>query len=233
MAVTAFIEMAESQKFRVIIFPLIIVISSICLAEDLPLLAGEFWVELDPVIQEDENSTLSEEEASKRLLEEAQYVFSGMIFGFSFLYTPLDRTREVDEIFELLPEAEIVWGDPALTVAEVRVSGNRKYALIRYYPHDFQKSWIEYSGSNLLSRASAYGYGDVFKGHSQKLKSIGEGIREAVRSYLRKRIFNKPKEIRGRAVLSDVPYVYIDAGRYVAKVRVKLDIREIIPYKIF
>ena len=67
--------------------------------DDEPLLAGEFWVELSPFVETEEEYPLPEDKAYRRLLEEASFVFSGMIYGFDFTYTPFDKSRKVDEIF--------------------------------------------------------------------------------------------------------------------------------------
>ncbi len=73
----------------------------------------------------------------------------------------------------------------------------------------------------------------MFLGIKEKNAAMSDGVKEAVRAYLRSRILNKPKEVRGKAVFSEVPYVIIDEGAYRAKVSVKIDIDEIIPYRIY
>ena len=194
-------------------------------------LTGEFWVELDPAIKEDQSYPLTSQEAAEILLDEARFVFSGMIYGFEFEYTPYDQTRGVEEIFNLDPIAEIPWGDPALTVVQMRVSNNRRFALIRYAPKDHQIRWLQAWESNINPKATGLGKADLFKGVDEKRNAFREAIKEAVRGYLRQRILNKPKEIRGELVLADVPYVIIDAGTYLAKTEVRLRIDEVIPYR--
>ena len=81
--------------------------------------------------------------------------------------------------------------------------------------------------------AAAFGAGDFFDGRMAKFDAMAAAVLESVRAYLRPRELNKPKEISGRLVFAEAPYVIIDGGEYRAKVEVKLDIREVVPYTIF
>ena len=73
----------------------------------------------------------------------------------------------------------------------------------------------------------------VFAGVSGKIAAFEQSIKEAVRGYARKRVFNKPREINGEVLLWEEPRVTIDSGDYVSTVRIKLFIRELIPYSVF
>ena len=194
---------------------------------------GSFWVELDPVVHADQEYPLSLETASRRALEEARYVFSAMIYGFTFAYTPYDAARQVDEMYVLQLHAEIPWGDSGLSVAETRVDGNYFRVLIRYDPAEYQVRWIRMMGSNIYHNVPGRGTGNLFKGPEQKLAAINEAIKDGIRNYLRPRILNKPKEVRGNAVLDRVPYIVIDEGQYVVSAHIKIDIDEIIPYRVY
>jgi hypothetical protein len=198
-----------------------------------PTLAGEFWVELDPFIRTEETYPLEREEAHTRILEEARYVFSGIIYGYTFVYTPYDSRREVEEIFAIDAAATIPWGDPALTIAETRLQGNLLFALVRYTPADHQLRWIRMMESNIYDNATGTGSSDLFKGAAEKYGAIEEAVKSAIREYLRPRILNKPKEVTGKISLTDGPYIIIDAGEYAAKVSVRIDVDEIVPYRVY
>ena len=226
----------SSQQFRTFILvtaTLFLVFAVHLHSEDLPILSSEFWVETAPLIEIEDDQIESPEDQIRILLEEARYVFSGMIYGFSFRYVPLDVRREIEEEFELEPLYEIVWGDPGLTVVESRRESGRRYALIRYWVSEEQSSWVRFWASNVHATAAAFGAGDFFDGRMAKFDAMEAGVLESVRAYLRPRELNKPKEISGRLVFAEAPYVIIDGGEYRAKVEVKLDIREVVPYTIF
>lgn len=198
-----------------------------------PVFEGEFWVELDPFVETEEGRQQTPDEARIRILEEARYVFSGMIYGFTFLYTPYDATRRVDEIFEFEPVAGIPWGDRNLTIVDTWVDGNLLHAYVRYIPREHQLRWIRMMRSNIYHTATARGSATMFAGPGGKYDAVAEGVKEAIRAHLRPRIYNKPKEVTGNVVLTEVPYVMIDAGEYSAKVSVRIDIDEIVPYRMY
>ena len=237
MAIRSIHTIGNSPRQFGVIFVLAVTISCLLSAgafsDEMPILSSEFWVETAPLIEIEGESTESPEDQIRILLEEARYVFSGMIYGFSFRYVPLDLRREVEEEFELEPLYEIVWGDPRLTVAESRRESGRRYALIRYWISEEQSSWVRFWDSNVHATAAAFGAGDFFDGRVAKFAAMEAAIRESVRAYLRPRELNKPKEISGRLVFAEAPYVIIDGGEYRAKVEVKLDVREVVQYQIF
>ncbi len=88
-------------------------------------------------------------------------------------------------------------------------------------------------GSNIYHNVPGRGTGNLFKGPEQKLAAINEAIKDGIRNYLRPRILNKPREVRGNVVLDRVPYIAIDEGQYVVSAHIKIDIDEIIPYRVY
>ena len=198
-----------------------------------PIYFGEFWGEVDPV----EEIAAGEQEANearvKAILEDAVYAFSGMVYGFTFRYVPVDFRREVAEELEIAPAAEIPWGDPGLSVVESSFVNGRQRLLIRYITHPEQSSWIEYWNSNVFPASSGYAEGNLLLGKREKQAAIERAIREAIREYLKPREANKPREISGMFAFDSVPRIIIDEGSYKAIVSVKLDIREVVPYKVF
>ena len=138
-----------------------------------------------------------------------------MIYGFSFSYTPSDTARGVKEEFRLEPLAEISWGDPSLYVAGTRMTEERLYAGLRYNIKPFQERWIALWESSVFPAVSGVGSASVTKGYSAKLDSYKSALKEAAREYLRKRYFNKPKEVTGELILTAAPYCVVDAGEYI------------------
>jgi len=194
---------------------------------------ANFWVELDPLVGSGQEHPLNMETASEIALKEAQYVFSGMIYGFSFIYTPYDAARQVEELYALELHAEVPWGDAGLQVAQMKLDKRLLRVFIRYFPSEHQVRWLRMMGSNIYHTAQGRGVGNLFRGTEQKFMAIDEAIKDGIRNYLRPRILNKPKEVRGNVVLDSVPYIIIDEGQYVASVHIKIDIDEIIPYRVY
>lgn len=197
---------------------------------DTDVLNAEFWTELDPIPLAGDKLPVSQETAVSRVLEEARIVISGMMYGYKVIYTPSDRARKVSEQLEVIPLATIPKGDPALRATDVRMEKNRYYVRIRYDLTEYQIRRLEAWNSNILESAAGRGTAPVQEGYRGKFESFNQGIKNALREYLRKRVGNKPREITAMVALQAPPYTTIDAGGYHSLVRVRIDLRNVRPY---
>jgi hypothetical protein len=191
------------------------------------------WIELEPLVRIEAEYPIPLETAERRLLEEARVLFSGMVYGWTFAYTPGDKERKVEESFILTPIAEIPWGSPRLSVQETEVAGLKLFARICYSPSDDERARRASWAGNSAALSTGRGTANVFKGPSEKLASLREAMRDAVRSHLAGRLLNKPREIKGSLVLWEDPLTVVRAGTYTTTARVKLQVSEILPYRIF
>jgi hypothetical protein len=193
--------------------------------------SGEFWAPYAVVTPDFDVEPPDVNEMIHQLLDEMRFVFSGMVYGFSFTYVPSDVQRSVEEVFELDLLGEIKKGDRNMEVYQTRIAKPRVYARTKYTLHDFQQNWQDFWSSEAFPTTDGWGEADFILGIEQKIIACREAIKEAVRAYLRGRIYNKPKKISGYVRIDEAPYIIIDAGKYRAKVRVTMDIQEIEEYK--
>jgi len=197
------------------------------------MIDGEFWLQIEPYMREGEIGPTSNRVLVETLLKEVRWVISGMIYGFDFVYRPSDNKRAVEEIFQAELKAEIPQGDPALRVRETRIEEDRVFLDIRYLlqgPQELmRRSWM----SNTLPDCEGTGKGRYFTGPEEKITAYKEGMKIAIREYLRARKYNKPKEIRGELLLYEIPRVIIKSGDYLAWVKIKLSIKEIKDYRVY
>jgi hypothetical protein len=202
-------------------------------AED--FLSIEVWCELQPMDFEhpDADASLDQTEAFRRLFEEARQVAGAMIYGYRFTYIPSDKARGVSELFEILPIAEIKEGDPNLKLISRDVSDNRLYGRFSYRLEAFQRTRCESWQTIVLPVAWGRGEGRVPLGGEGKRTARETAVREAVRNLLRPRLYNKPREIRGETVILENPHTNLSAGTYRTTVKVKIDIKDVIPYSVF
>lgn len=201
--------------------------------DDDPILVIEVWSELDPLVADGGERPVPREVAVERLLEEATFVLSGMIYGFSFRYVPADPARDVDEVFELEPHAIIVRGDPSLEVFQTWVDEGRLYARIFYTVHGEQSSW--YRGWQSAANAVSTGVGTApfVSGPSVKPEATRDAIRVAIRNHARRLEFNRPQLVTGAVLISRPPEVGVREGNYEARVSVRLQIDSIERYEIY
>jgi hypothetical protein len=197
-----------------------------------PFLVLEHWVELDPIVAVQERP-VPRDVAVERLLDEAQITISGMVYGYSFRYSPGDPTRDVPEEFILQPRATIVRGDPRLDVMQTWVDDDLLYARISYTLDDSQVSWFNGWHSSLNSRSAGVGHAPVIRGPDVKSDALADGIRMAIRNHARQIEFNRPKLITGAVLLAEPPTWRIYEGQYETDVVAFIQIDSIERYSIY
>ena len=196
----------------------------------------DLWTEVTdiiPAIDKDENSYLKDSEIYRRTLEDAVWIISGMIYGFTVTYTPLDLSREVDEYLKVTPIASIIWGDEKLEVVDTWFKNEKLSMQIRYYPDYTQITRLKLWESNIFPDSEGSGVVSVFSGYQGRIESIKEGIKVAIRNYLRIRNTNKPREINCKVLINSPPYTILDAGGYKSKVKITIKFSEIRPYSYY
>lgn len=194
-------------------------------------LLTEHWIGLDA--SPTANESLSREQAVERLLNEARYVISGMIYGFTFEYRPSDATRGIQEQFELEPVFQIPQADPAVTVLQSWVDGSRLYVRIGYELHPEQEAWFASWQSSAIPVVTGSGAASWFGGFAQRFAAIEDAVRAGCREYLRARTFARPASASGSIVLREYPRMAVRAGSYTATARFSLRIEKLRAYETF
>jgi hypothetical protein len=192
------------------------------------------WCELEPFVRiGPQEYPLSNEDAQRRVLEEARTLFSAMVYGYTFLYTPSDAARKVGEVFTLTPVAEVPWGSGAVKVVESVGEGTKLYARLSYalsVPEARRRaSW----DSSAVAMSTGSGEGSLFNGYTEKIAALDNAIKNAIKNHLNTRVLNKPREIRGEVVLWEDPQTVTRAGVYLTTAKVRLRVTEIVSYRIF
>ncbi|MCF6335382.1 MAG: hypothetical protein L3J12_06550 [Spirochaetales bacterium] len=196
----------------------------------------ELWTEISKTVPaaNDENSKyLTDNELARRILEDAAWIISGMIYGFDVVYTPKDTARRVEEYLKVSPVASIPWGDKNLEITDSWNSNGKLQMQIRYYLGSGQITRKELWNSNIFPDAEGVGTVSIFEGYQGRKESVKEGIKDALRNYLRLRYTNKPREINARVLINNPPYTILDAGGYKSRVNITIKFTEIVPYAYY
>lgn len=191
------------------------------------LLSGYFWWETEPFVGGVEYPQ-TDTEALTFLLEEARWVFSGMIYGFSFRYVPADSRRGIKTYFELELLGEIPWGDPGLTVISAWPGRDRYSADLGFNLTGPTAYYRDAWNSNIYPGAGGTGSAPVYLGFDGRKKAMEDAVRLAVHGYYRNRTAARPREIAGEVVFEEVPTLVIQEGSYVSRVRIRMNL-EFIP----
>jgi hypothetical protein len=200
---------------------------------DKGLLRSEFWADVEPVAAVGEEWPVTPKEARSRILSEAAWVFGGMIWGFEFSYTPYDRTRALEERFDIVPIETLSADAPSLAPGARTKVSNEIHSFVEYRPEAVLVSLMEDYASEPWKGAQGIGRADMDLGVKGRREAYKDGLRAALRSLLQDIEPNKPRLVRGRVVFDRPPTLAIIGGYYTAQVRVRAMVIEVIPYKIY
>jgi hypothetical protein len=192
------------------------------------------WTELEPLVRiGDGPYPIPASTAQKAILDDAQQLVSGMVYGWTFSYVPGDRSRAVPESFVLTPVAVIPRGTPRLRVLETEVTATRLTARILYTMDDDETLRRAAWDSNTTALSTGHGTAPLMAGPDARSTSLREAIRDAIRLSLDASYINKPRQITGEVVLWDDPIVLVREGVWDTTVTVKVLVHEVVPYRIF
>ncbi len=168
-----------------------------------------------------------------RIKETVPFLIEGLVYGWKFTYVPSDKTRGVEEYFEVVP----LRGDRTtgfdIKYSSVWIENNRFNCWVDYARTDYEVQvynlWASIQNPTIQGR----GYGDLTKGFEGIKEAAEDALKNAVRDYYRNLIKNKPKEISGSVLLRKTPLLGIDSGRYVINLDFFLECGSIEEYTQF
>ncbi len=163
------------------------------------------------------------------------FFIEGLVYGWEFSYTPSDNVRGVKEYFEMKSIITINNDDKNLRYTDSFVTSNAsvveswvEYDLTQRMIHERQR-WHTASYPTIGGKGEA----SVFDGIMSVQYACEDAAKNAIRSYARNIVKNKPKEIQGKILLTDFPRYFIDAGKYVADLDFFLNVSKIVEYTTF
>ena len=180
------------------------------------------WSDLDPYpgnYREPEGKVSSElavfEYAIERSKEIAPFLMNGMIYGWSFDYTPSDKMRNVSEYFDF---KEVQPFNPKINPItfhspEVKEDRLESWAYCTRTPVQtvIYERWKSINHPKIKGK----GTGSIEDGFEGIKNACAQAVKNAVRTYYQQQIKNKPKEIEGNVLLIKQPRIYIKNGQYV------------------
>lgn len=199
------------------------------------VLRFSIWALLDDYpanIQLSENDTVFTRPLVK-LKQIAPFVLEGMIYGWSFSYTPSDKARGVEEYFEITPYHKIDVKDPSLSFKEPYIADGKLTCWVEFERTREMMEWKEHKSSFVYRKIKGYGFGPISNEFDGIEKAYTEAAKNAIREYCRKIYKNKPKEINGFLFFADFPLLGIDSGKYRATLELYLSVDEVIQYSAF
>jgi hypothetical protein len=196
-------------------------------------LRAEFWADREPVSNAGDPWPITPEIARQRILDEAAWVYSGVVYGFDYEYTPYDKARGLEERFSLealgsiRPEAlTLKPGAKARSDYDIRV-------YVEFVPDEGQASLMESYRRDPWKGSQGIGKADILRGIAGRDEAYRDALRAAVRAYLQGLEPNKPREARGQVAFERIPTLNVSGGYYVVQARVRVASREVLPYLMY
>lgn len=202
-------------------------------AADKELLRAEFWADLEPVAGVGEPWPVPPETARARILDEAAWVYGGMIWGFEFRYAPYDKTRAIPESFEIEPIGSLRPDALSLAAGARPRSLDELRTFVEYRPEGALVALMSDYARDPWKGSQGIGKADMILGVKGRRAAYQDGLRAAVRSLLQGLEPNKPRLARGRVVFDRPPSLTIQGGFYTAQLRARVMVLELLPYKVY
>jgi len=200
-------------------------------------LQGELWMTLQPILPQELERRAHDKEKLDALLKEMTAVFSGMIYGWSFDYRPIAPDRNVPEKLDVVPLGHIVG-----TTGNVKTSRAWAWAThlndetgilvvdFRYIMTPFEVERRSAWASANMDTAVGRGRAPLVDRWESRLDALHQALKDAVRNLLRPQYYNRPEEIRGEAILAQVPLYGVDSGQYTCSARFQIRIFKVRDY---
>lgn len=167
------------------------------------------------------------------LRQSIPYILEGILYGWNFTYTPSDKLRGVEEFFDFQPINTVKIGDPCISFSGYKVDESFFSCWISYDRTDEMMLYRKHWQSIYHPQIRGTGTASIYDGEEGFKASYAEAAKNALRSYARGIVKNKPKEITGKVLLSEAPLMSIRNGKYVVQLEFLLEIDEILPYSSF
>jgi hypothetical protein len=203
------------------------------------LLRAEFWTDIQPVAGVGEEWPVSRATAAARILDEAAWVYGGMIWGFEFEYTPYDKTRGLAERFvikpigSLAPSALSLASGSATEDLPPELASNELRSFVEYRPVAALVELMQGYAQDPWKGSQGLGKADMNLGIKGRRAAYEDGLRLAVRALLQGMEPNKPRLVKGRVAFERPPSMSIKGGYYTAQLRARVMVIETIPYKLY
>ncbi len=168
-----------------------------------------------------------------RLKEIVPFFLEGMVCGWSFTYTPSDKTRNVEEFFEFKLLREFPNMESLINYTEPWVEENKLQCWIEFRCPPHLTAWRNSWKTLGYHRISGRGQGKLIDGFDGIHEAATMALKEAVREYARSITKNKPKEITGEVLVTGLPSIGLKSGRYIVDLDFFLNVSRIINYTIY
>lgn len=204
------------------------------IAENAQVVRAPVWVYLESVPGTSTNEARQTKIPPIQELDEiSRFILGGMIYGWTFSYTPSDILRNVKEYFSMQPVQVIAHNDPRVFLSNIKPDYPHLSCWAEFTIDETLALWTSRWSSIMFKSGKGRGKADRSEEMQGIKKAYSQAVLQAVREHARKLVKNKPKEIKGEVLLRDNPRLLVDEGSFIVDIRVLISIKELVPYQTF
>jgi hypothetical protein len=204
-------------------------------------LRGGVCVELEPVYAQFLGAPYPLDSAAANIwaIEDAAFAFSGMIYGWSFVYEPGEKARGLQEYLELTALGKVLPEDTKLEITDANIKDGLFYLYANYPLDEAQKNRIVRWKSAEVFTTQSIGYGPlqgyegVVSREQIKEGALKDAMNKAIRKKLRLTERNRPRTASGFIALSKFPVYRMQNGLWAASAEFRIEIKDIIPFAAY
>lgn len=194
------------------------------------------WAEIDayPELEKAQNTESGIYDfAINRLRELGPFLLNGMVYGWNFSYTPSDKLRGVQEYFEVTEINTIKESDGEIKYEKPWIDDNLLHCWLTF-TRTKQMTWeLNAWNSIKTKKIQGKGYGKISHGFDGIKEATEDALKNAIRSYYREILKNKPKQIDGKVIIRSSPKLGLKSGQYIVDLDFFLETDKILKYSQF
>ncbi|NIZ46417.1 hypothetical protein PVA44_06055 [Entomospira nematocerorum] len=154
------------------------------------------------------------------LFEETRWIFSGMIYGFWFEYTPASFAYDVIDEFQLGHNGLIAIGDPNLRLESIATAGSWLELTFRYSLSENQQKRRNLQYTSGVKRSTGFAETPLRDGIIGRILILEDSIQNAMYNYLKKVYISRPSFVKGEVFLQYPSRIILNEGSW----RVRSDV---------
>ena len=209
---------------------LIVITTTLNIHSNDSFIAGVFSTPLSTYFDMDMEANNNEFDMEEQFVKDISEAISGMIYGWKFSYIPSDIKRNISEIFNIEPVAQLIWGDPNLRFKDNWVKDYIMYQNVTYYLQEFQKKRIKSWNSSVTPTSYGEGSESIYIKNGKSL-ALKEALKDSIKREFQSRGKDKPRSIQGQILLREIPRIFVNSGVYNTQIEVLLIYKDINEYK--
>ncbi|NIZ41149.1 hypothetical protein HCT14_06495 [Spirochaetales bacterium BR193] len=148
------------------------------------------------------------------LFEETRWIFSGMIYGFWFEYTPASFAYDVVDEFQLGHNGLIAVGDSRMRLESIATAGSWLELTFRYSLSEDQQRRRNLQYTSSVKRTTGTAQAPLQEGLIGRILILEKSMQNAIYNHLKRVYLNRPNFVKGEIFLESPSKIMLKEGSW-------------------